>query len=227
MTSTLIVGGSGGLGSTIAQHFADRGDDVVLTSRDTARAETVAARIGCTTRWLALDLARPDTISTSLDDVTDADNVVITAVGQAGNTLAQFGITDAVSAVTMKLVGYAETVRAARPFHPGRIRRAVRRTRQGAPLPRLDHRQHLQRRHHRPGADTRGGNRPAPRQRPAPGPDRRQPQVARRPHPPHSERTPIGGLVTMAEIADATDFLLRNTGINAHDLHMDGGLLAT
>jgi hypothetical protein len=31
----------------------------------------------------------------------------------------------------------------------------------------------------------------------------------------------------MAEIADATEFLLRNGGVNAHDLHMDGGLLVT
>jgi short-subunit dehydrogenase len=82
MTSTLIVGGSGGLGSTTAQHFADRGDDVVITSRDMARAETVAARIDCNTRWLALDLARPETISTSLADVRDVDNVVITAVAK-------------------------------------------------------------------------------------------------------------------------------------------------
>lgn len=33
--------------------------------------------------------------------------------------------------------------------------------------------------------------------------------------------------MTTAEIADATDFLLRNTGINAHDLYTDGCLPAT
>jgi hypothetical protein len=31
----------------------------------------------------------------------------------------------------------------------------------------------------------------------------------------------------MADIADATDLLLRNTGINAHDQHIDGGLSVT
>jgi len=30
MTSTLVVGGSGGPGSVIARHIADRGDDVVI-----------------------------------------------------------------------------------------------------------------------------------------------------------------------------------------------------
>jgi NAD(P)-dependent dehydrogenase (short-subunit alcohol dehydrogenase family) len=44
---------------------------------------------------------------------------------------------------------------------------------------------------------------------------------------PHVTRTPIGRLVTMDEIADATEFLLRNSGVNAHDLFVDGGLLAT
>ncbi|HZX37248.1 MAG TPA: hypothetical protein VFF37_02730 [Streptomyces sp.] len=44
---------------------------------------------------------------------------------------------------------------------------------------------------------------------------------------PHTSRTPIGRLVTMEEIADATDFLLRNTGMNAHDLHVDGDILIT
>jgi NAD(P)-dependent dehydrogenase (short-subunit alcohol dehydrogenase family) len=42
---------------------------------------------------------------------------------------------------------------------------------------------------------------------------------------PHLPRPPIGRLVTMAEVADATEFLLRNGGVNAHDLVVDGGLL--
>jgi NAD(P)-dependent dehydrogenase (short-subunit alcohol dehydrogenase family) len=42
---------------------------------------------------------------------------------------------------------------------------------------------------------------------------------------PHMAATPIGRLVMMEEVADATDFLLHNTGVNAHDLHIDGGFL--
>ena len=44
---------------------------------------------------------------------------------------------------------------------------------------------------------------------------------------PHAARTPIGRLVTMEEIADATDFLLTNTGVNAQNLCIDGGMLAS
>ena len=47
------------------------------------------------------------------------------------------------------------------------------------------------------------------------------------PDHPHASRTPIGRLVTMDEIVDATEFLLRNTGINAQDLVVEGGLLAS
>ena len=228
MTSTLIVGGSGGLGGVIAEHFADRGDDVVVTARDRARAEEAAARIGGGTRGLALDLGRPETIEASLADVTQVDHLVITAVGQAANTLAEFSITDAVSAVTMKLVGYAETVRVLRDrFTPqasvvlfGGL--AKERPYPGstivstfnAGITGLVRTLAVEIAPHRVNAVHPGLIGDSPKWRDVP-------------NPPHSARTPIGRLVTMAEIADATDFLLRNTGINAHDLHMDGGLLAT
>lgn len=228
MTNSLVVGGSGGLGSVIAQHFASRGDDVIITSRDKARAQSVAARIGDSTRGLALDLARPETISASLADVTGVDNLVITAVGQAANTLAQFSITDAVSAVTMKLVGYAETVRVLHDrFHPdasvvlfGGL--AKERPYPGstivstfnAGITGLVRTLAVEIAPHRVNALHPGLIGDSPKWRDVP-------------NPPHSAQTPIGRLVTMAEVADATDFLLRNTGINAHDLHIDGGLLAT
>ncbi|MFI6934899.1 SDR family oxidoreductase [Streptomyces sp. NPDC050287] len=228
MTSTLIVGGSGGLGGVIAQHFADRGDAVTITSRDKARAEATAARIGAGTRGLALDLGRPETISASLAGVTDVDNVVITAVGQAANTLARFDITDAVAAVTMKLVGYAETVRVLRDrFNPGASVVLFGGLAKERPYPGstvvttfnagisgLVKTLAVEMAPHRVNALHPGLIGDSPKWRDVPD-------------PPHSAQTPIGRLVTMAEIADATDFLLRNTGINAHDLHMDGGLLVT
>lgn len=225
-TRTLIVGGSGGLGRVIAQHFADRGDDVVITSRDKARAETVAARIGA--RGLALDLAQPETISASLAEVAAVDHLVITAVGQAANTLAQFNITDAVTAVTMKLVGYAETVRVLRDrFNPGASVVLFGGLAKERPYPGstivstfnagitgLVRTLAIEIAPHRVNALHPGLIGDSPKWRDVPD-------------PPHSAQTPIGRLVTMAEIADATEFLLRNTGVNAHDLHMDGGLLAT
>ncbi|MFJ9150536.1 SDR family oxidoreductase [Streptomyces sp. NPDC102270] len=228
MTSTLVVGGSGGLGEVIARHFADRGDDVIVTSRDKARAEATAARIGKGARGLALDLGRPETIGAELAEVTAVDHVVITAVGQAANSLAQFNVTDAVAAVTMKLVGYAETVRVLRDrFNPGASVVLFGGLAKERPYPGstivstfnagitgLVRTLAVEIAPHRVNALHPGLIGDSPKWRDVTD-------------PPHSAQTPIGRLVTMAEIADATEFLLRNTGVNAHDLHMDGGLLAT
>ncbi|MEV4172558.1 SDR family oxidoreductase [Nonomuraea sp. NPDC049709] len=228
MTSTIIIGGSGGLGRVIAQRFAGRGDDVIITSRDKARAETVAAEIGAGTRGLALDLARPETIGASLAEVRGVDNLVITAAGQAANTLERFDLTDAITAVTMKLVGYTEAVRVLRDrFGPGASVVLFGGLAKERPYPGSTVVTTFN-------AGITGLVRTlaveiAPHRVNAlhPGLIGDSPKWRHVPNPPHSTRTPIGRLVTMAEIADATDFLLRNTGINAHDLHMDGGLLAT
>lgn len=228
MTSTIIVGGTGGLGRELVQHFADRGDDVILTSRDLERAEAAAAEIGHGVRGLAVDLSRPETISAGLAGVTAVDNLVITAIHQAVNSLADFDITSAIAAVTTKLVGYTETVRVLLDrFQPGASvvlfgGMAKERPHPGSTMVTTFN------------AGITGLIRTlaveiAPYRinalHPAIVGD--SPKWRDVPDLPAAGRTPIGRLVTMAEIVDATDFLLRNTGINAVDLFVDGGLMAT
>src|SRR6478609_9522264 len=96
VTTSIIVGGSSGLGRAVAQRFADRGDTVVITSRTTAHADAVAGEIGGMTRGLALDLSQPETIATALGDVRAVDNLVITAAKQGVNSLADFDIAAAI-----------------------------------------------------------------------------------------------------------------------------------
>ena len=120
MSRAVVVGGSSGLGRAIAQRAADRGDTVVITSRDKARAQAVAAEIGGATSGIALDLADPQSIAQSLAEITEVDHVVVTAIQQTTNTIADFDIADALKGVTIKLVGYAEVVRALHSrFRPG------------------------------------------------------------------------------------------------------------
>jgi NAD(P)-dependent dehydrogenase (short-subunit alcohol dehydrogenase family) len=228
VTSSIIVGGSSGVGRAVAQRFADRGDSVIVTSRTAARADTVATELGGTTRGLAVDLSRPETIAAALADVREVDNLVISAITQGVNSLADFDIGKAIEAVTIKLVGYTETVRALRDrFAPGASVVLFGGLAKERPYPgstmvtalnggvsALVKTLAVELAPHRVNAIHPGVVGDSPKWRDVPD------------HP-HVPRTPIGRLVTTAEVVDATDFLLRNTGVNAHDLFVEGGLLVT
>jgi NAD(P)-dependent dehydrogenase (short-subunit alcohol dehydrogenase family) len=225
MTVSVIVGGSSGLGRVIAQRCADRGEDVVVTSREQARANAVANELGRSARGLRVDLSRPETIAAALAEVDAVDNLVITAIEQAPNTLRDFDIAAAVRVITVKLVGYTETVRVLRPrFRPGASvvlfgGLAVERPYPGSTMvttfnggvSALVRTLAVEIAPHRVNALHPGVVGDSPKWR----------NVVNHPH---VARTPIGRLVTMEEIADATEFLLRNTGVNAFDLFVDGGI---
>jgi NAD(P)-dependent dehydrogenase (short-subunit alcohol dehydrogenase family) len=228
MATSVIVGGGSGLGRVIAQRFADRGDRVVITSRSRSRADEVAAEIGGATRGLAVDLARPETIAGDLAEVAEVDNLVITAIEQGVNSLSAFDVALAVRSVTIKLVGYAETVRVLHPrFRPGASVVLFGGLAKERPYPGstmvsafnggvsgLIKTLAIEIAPHRVNALHPGVVGDSPKWRGVPT------------HP-HVVRTPIGRLVSMDDVAEATEFLLRNAGINAHDLVIDGGLLVT
>jgi NAD(P)-dependent dehydrogenase (short-subunit alcohol dehydrogenase family) len=235
MTTSVIVGGSSGLGRLIAERLASLGDDVIVTSRDLERAAQAAAEIGGTARTaeiggtargLALDLARPHDIAGALASLNSVDKLVITAFSAVTNSVRELDITAAVQAITVKLIGYTETVRCLhdrftpsaavvlfggiakdRPYpgstivtaHNGGVSALVRTLAiEIAP--------------HRVNAIHPGVVGDSPRWRHVVD----HPAIA---------RTPIGRLVTMDEVADATEFLLTNGGMNAQDLAVDGGVL--
>jgi NAD(P)-dependent dehydrogenase (short-subunit alcohol dehydrogenase family) len=228
MAQSVIVGGSNGLGRVIATRLAERGDGVVITSRDAARAEAIANEIGSGTRGVALDLARPEMIEGALAGVGEVDNLVITAIEQVVNTVRDFDITDAVRSVTVKLVGYTEVVRVLHPrFRPDASVVLFGGLAKDRPYPgstivttfnggvsSLIKTLAIEIAPHRVNAIHPGVVGDSPKWRDVPA------------HP-HIPRTPIGRLVTMDEVADATEFLLRNSGVNAHDLIVEGGLLVT
>jgi len=228
MAQSVIVGGSNGLGRVIATRLVERGDGVVITSRDAARAEAIANEIGGGTRGVALDLARPETIEEALTGVGEVDNLVITAIEQAVNTVREFNITQAVRSVTVKLVGYTEVVRVLHPrFRPDASVVLFGGLAKDRPYPgstivttfnggvsSLIKTLAIEIAPHRVNAIHPGVVGDSPKWRDVPA------------HP-HIPRTPIGRLVTMDEVADATEFLLRNSGVNAHDLIVEGGLLVT
>jgi NAD(P)-dependent dehydrogenase (short-subunit alcohol dehydrogenase family) len=228
MTTSVIVGGSSGLGHAIALRLAKRGDDVIITSRDRARADAAARQIGPTARGLSLDLSQPDTIDAALADVPGVDALVITAIEQGFNSLREFDIAGAIKSVTVKLVGYTETVRVLhdrfspqasvvlfgglakeRPYPGSTIVTAF-----NGGITGLIKTLAVEIAPHRVNAEHPGIVGDSPKWRDTPD------------HP-HLARTPIGRLITTAEVVDATEFLLGNTGVNAQDLFVDGGLRVT
>jgi len=228
MTTSVIVGGGSGLGHAIARGLADRGDDVVVTSRDRTRADAATRQIGPTARGLSLDLSQPETIAAALADIVRVDALVITAVEEAFTSLREFDIPKAIRSVTIKIVGYTETVRVLRdrfspeasvvlfgglakerPYPGSTIVTAF-----NSGITGLVKTLAVEIAPHRVNAVHPGVVGDSARWRD-------------KPDHPHLPRTPIGRLVTTAEVVDATEFLLRNTGVNAHDLFVDGGLLVT
>lgn len=228
MASSVIVGGSTGLGLVIARRLAERGEEVIITSRDASKAESAAREIGPSARGIALELARPESIEGSLADIDAVGNLVITAIEQAANTVADFDVTQAVRSVTVKLVGYTEVVRVLHPrFAPeasvvlfGGVAKdrpypgSTMVTTFNAGVTGLVKTLAVEVAPHRVNAVHPGVVGDSPRWRDVPA------------HP-HIPRTPIGRLVTMDEIAEATEFLLANAGVNAHDLIVDGGVTVT
>lgn len=108
----VVVGGNRGIGREIAKHYADAGDEVVITCRDAGRAEEAAHEIGGRTTGLALDLTRPEEIAGALSTVGPVKHLVVVAIDRDDNRVADYSIERAIRLVTLKLVGYTEVVHA-------------------------------------------------------------------------------------------------------------------
>jgi len=111
----VVVGGTRGLGRELAQFYADRGREVVITGRDAGGATACAAEIGGSTRAIGLDLAEPETIAERLGGIGAVQHVVLAAIERDSNTVADYDIAKAMRLVTLKVVGYTEVVHALLP----------------------------------------------------------------------------------------------------------------
>lgn len=109
--AVVVVGGSSGLGESIAQHYADEGRRVYVSSRDQERADAAAVRVGGDTHGLALDLSKPEELAAGLAPVEGpVDYLTIPAVLRDSNSVKEFNIDGARALAVLKLVGYPETI---------------------------------------------------------------------------------------------------------------------
>lgn len=108
----VVVGGNRGIGREIAKHYADAGEDVVITCRDAERATAAASEIGGRTTGIALDLTLPREIGPALEPVGPVRHLVVVAIDRDDNRVSEYSIDRAIRLVTLKLVGYTEVVHA-------------------------------------------------------------------------------------------------------------------
>jgi NAD(P)-dependent dehydrogenase (short-subunit alcohol dehydrogenase family) len=226
--AVVVVGGTSGIGRRLAETYAARGRRVVLTGRQLERAQEAAARIDGA-RGCSVDLAAPESIAACLKDVDAVNRLVLSAIERDENTVAEYDLAQALRLVTLKLVGYTEVVHTLKP----------RLTENASIL--VFGGQALRRPY--PGSTTvttvNGGvtgivHTLAVELAPIrvngihPGVVGDSPYWSGKPPEvidPLVERTPIGRLATMDEIADAAIFLLENGAVNGVNLEVDGGWL--
>jgi NAD(P)-dependent dehydrogenase (short-subunit alcohol dehydrogenase family) len=108
--STLIVGGTRGLGRRLAEQFVQRNRTVVITGRDHEHAEAVAREIGASTIGVALDLTEPTRIAAALEPVGTVDYIVLAAIERDSNTVRDYDVQRAIRLATLKLIGYTEVL---------------------------------------------------------------------------------------------------------------------
>lgn len=226
---TVVVGGTSGLGLEIAHSRAKQGDEVVVTSRDAARASQVASSIGDGARGVVLDLAEPASIAAAFAAIHRVDSLVLTAIERDANTLQSYDTEAAIRLATLKLVGYTEVVHALLPaLHDDSAIVIFGGRAKDRPYP---------------GSTTvstvNGGvvgmvNSLVTELKPIrvnavhPGIIGDSPFWAAKPPEVlegYRSRTPTGRLATMVDIVGAVDFLLTNRGVNGVHLDVDGGWL--
>jgi NAD(P)-dependent dehydrogenase (short-subunit alcohol dehydrogenase family) len=224
--TAVVLGGTQGLGKEIVKSLAAKGTTVYLSGRTLESADAAAEEIGLGTIGLAADLSMPETIAESLASVPSVDDLVIAAIERDMNTLTNYDVAAAVRLVTLKLVGYTEAVHTLRDRLTPNASIVLF---GGLALLRPY-----------PGSTTvstvNGGvmgivnsltTELAPIRVNAihPGIVGDSPYWEGKDNSRVIERTPLGRLVTMAEIVDSVEFLLENTGVNGVNLAVDGGWL--
>jgi NAD(P)-dependent dehydrogenase (short-subunit alcohol dehydrogenase family) len=223
--AVVIVGGTSGLGLDLARHYAEAGRSVVVTGRHPERAEAAASELGVT--GLTFDLAEPHEIAGCIEGIDgQVDYLVLAAIERDVNNVREYDIAKAVRLATLKLVGYTEVIHCLAPKftddssvlmfgglakekpYPG----STTVTSVNGAVETMVRTLALELAPVRVNAIHPGivGDSPAWEGKQAVLDATR-------------EKTPTGRLVTMADITNASIFLLENRSVNGVNLFVDGG----
>jgi NAD(P)-dependent dehydrogenase (short-subunit alcohol dehydrogenase family) len=225
--TAVVLGGTQGIGKELVSFLVARGQSVVLSGRTMETAEAAAKEIGGDVRPIAVDLSEPHTIAAALADIGPVHDVVVSAIERDANTVRDYSIERAIRLVTLKLVGYTEVVHTlCDRMQPDSSVVLFGGLAMERPYP---------------GSTTvstvNGGVTGLVRSLACelapirvnaihPGIIGDSPFWEGKDNSHIIQRTPLGRLVTMREIVEATAFLLDNGGVNGINLAVDGGWLS-
>jgi NAD(P)-dependent dehydrogenase (short-subunit alcohol dehydrogenase family) len=227
--TTVVVGGTAGIGLEVARAAVGRGERVVVTGRDPERTAQAAKSLGVGARGIVLDLAEPALIADALAEVDAVDALVLAAIERDDNSAREYDVARATRLVVLKLVGYTEVVHALLPVMPASAETGI--VMFGG---RAKDRPY-------PGSTTistvNGGvdglvrslaMELAPVRVNAlhPGIVGDSPYWSAKPPgvlEGYRARTPSGELATMADVVDTVEFLLRNRSVTGQGLYVDCG----
>jgi NAD(P)-dependent dehydrogenase (short-subunit alcohol dehydrogenase family) len=224
--SVVVVGGTRAIGLEIVRHYARDDRPVWLTGRDPDHVASAVAEIGNGVRGLTFDLAEPHGIGPAMAEVGPVGRLVLCAIDRDQNTVRDYDITRAIRLVTLKLVGFTEVVHTLidrltedaslllfggmakeRPYPGSTTVTTVNGGIVGLTRTLVEELKPLRTNSIHPGVV---GDSPYWSEKPQ--------AVAN-----YAGQTPIGRLANMAEIVDASVFLLENGAVNGVDLIVDGG----
>jgi NAD(P)-dependent dehydrogenase (short-subunit alcohol dehydrogenase family) len=109
--AVVVIGGTSVFGIGVGQHYAAQGRRVYVTSRDQSRADDAAQEVGGDCIGFTLDLGQPYDIADALSVVEgEVDHIVITSVDRDENKVREYNLDGAINLTMMKLVGYIEVI---------------------------------------------------------------------------------------------------------------------
>jgi NAD(P)-dependent dehydrogenase (short-subunit alcohol dehydrogenase family) len=224
--AVVVVGGTRAIGLEIVEHYAAAGRDVVLTGQTPENVEAAVASVGGTVRGLTFDLAAPESIGAALVGIGPVRHLALVAIDRDQNSVADYSIERAIRLVTLKLVGYTTVVSTLRsrlsddssivlfggmakerPYPGSTTVTTVNGGVVGLTRTLVEELKPVRVNSIHPGVV---GDSPYWAEKSA--------AITK-----YTSETPLGRLVRMSEIVDATVFLLENGGVNGVDLIVDGG----
>jgi NAD(P)-dependent dehydrogenase (short-subunit alcohol dehydrogenase family) len=227
--SVVVVGGTRAIGLELVRRYANAGHDVVLSGQAQEHVDGALAQLDGTAgsvSGVVFDLARPETIAPALAHVGRVRRLALVAIDRDQNTTRDYDIARAIHLVTLKLVGYTETVHTLidrftddasvvlfggmakeRPYPGSTTVTTVNGGIVGLTRTLVEELKPLRVNSIHPGVV---GDSPYWAEKPA--------AIAK-----YTSETPLGRLATMTEVVDATWFLLENGAVNGVELIVDGG----